>query len=199
VLKRGKRVNNCLNFFYIQVMKNSTTLSKHVFTAVIAFLLACGAYAQSNSSNAAKPELYQCLPCGYDCDDAVHTKPGTCEHCNMELVKKSSIVHKTIQPSALCAYIKAHPDVILLDVRSKGEFEGRDQYGTLKNAINIPVRELQAKIATISNLKNKEIIVYCSHSHRSPEAAYILTRNGFTNVTNMAGGMSELSKGDCKK
>jgi len=32
--------------------------------------------------------------------------------------------------------------------------------------------------------------VYCSHSHRSPRASYMLSQNGFKNVTNMLGGMS---------
>ena len=37
--------------------------------------------------------------------------------------------------------------------------------------------------------KKKEIIVYCSHSHRSPAASYLLTQKGFTKVTNLQYGM----------
>ena len=33
---------------------------------------------------------YQCLPCGNDCDNDSYDKPGTCPHCQMKLVKKSS-------------------------------------------------------------------------------------------------------------
>ncbi|MBK9570546.1 MAG: rhodanese-like domain-containing protein [Chitinophagaceae bacterium] len=34
------------------------------------------------------------------------------------------------------------------------------------------------------------MVVYCSHSHRSPRASYMLTQNGFKHVTNMQQGMS---------
>lgn len=146
-------------------------------------------------------DQYKCLPCGLDCDKTIYDKPGKCSHCNMDLVKTSTIVFKTIQPSEICSYIQKHPGVVLLDVRTKEEFEGRanPNFGSLKNAINISIQELEQKLPTIANLKNKEIIVYCSHSHRSPRASYLLTQNGFTNVTNMAGGMSLMKDNACKK
>ena len=152
-----------------------------------------------NSSSHA--EQYVCIPCGNDCDNKVYDGPGTCPNCNMPLVKKSTVNIKNIQPTEICNYIANHPGVVLLDVRTKEEFEGtaNPDYGTLKNAINIPIKELQSKLSTIENLKNKEIIVYCSHSHRSPQATYLLMQNGFTNVTNMAGGMSVMKDNDCKK
>lgn len=146
------------------------------------------------------PEIYKCIPCGYDCDKQVYDKPGQCPSCHMELVKPSSIVFKTIQPSEICSYIKKHPNVVLLDVRTKVEFEGKadPNFGTLKNAINLPIQEFDSKLSSIDSLKNKEIIVFCSHSHRSPRASHLLTQNGFTNVTNMAGGMSVLKDNSCK-
>jgi rhodanese-related sulfurtransferase len=49
----------------------------------------------------------------------------------------------------------------------------------------------------LDSLKDKEIIVYCSHSHRSPMATYMLSQNGFANVKNMSGGMSEMKVNDC--
>lgn len=120
----------------------------------------------------------------------------------MELVKKSSVVFRTIQPDAVCAYVQSHPGVVLLDVRTRDEFIGKatPDFGTLKNAINIPVQELRARVAELAKFKGRPIIVYCSHSHRSPEASYVLTQNGFTNVTNMAGGMSVMSRSNpCRK
>lgn len=89
----------------------------------------------------------------------------------------------------------------MLDVRTKEELAGKAEpnFGTLKNAINIPVQELETKIASIQSMKNKAIIVFCSHSHRSPRASYILTQNGFKNVTNMAGGMSVFTSKECMK
>ncbi|MFL9482667.1 rhodanese-like domain-containing protein [Chitinophagaceae bacterium LWZ2-11] len=146
-------------------------------------------------------DTYQCTPCGSDCDNEVYTEAGKCKHCGMQLVKKTSVSFKTIQPTEICNYIKTHPDVVLLDVRTKKEFEGKadPNYGTLKNAINIPVQELDKRLSELAPYKNKDIIVYCSHSHRSPQACQILTQNGFTKITNLAGGMSVMQDNSCMK
>jgi rhodanese-related sulfurtransferase len=160
-----------------------------------------------NSSQASQPitensqEQYQCLPCGSECDKVTHNAAGECSQCHMQLVKKSSIKHHSIAPAEICDYIKKHPAAVLLDVRTKREFEGKSNpdYGTLKNAINIPVQELESKLSSISHLKNKEVLVFCSHSQRSPRASYLLTQNGFTNVTNMEGGLSVVKDTACKK
>jgi rhodanese-related sulfurtransferase/DNA-directed RNA polymerase subunit RPC12/RpoP len=168
----------------------------------ITFLSAQITFSQTNQHGTTKyVEEYVCMPCGQDCDKIIYNKPGTCPHCGMPLVKKSTVTFKTIQPADICNYIKLHPDVVLLDVRTKEEFERKanPDYGTLQNAINIPVQELKNRLTEIDSLKNRKIIVYCSHSHRSPQASYILTQNGFINVTNMAGGMSVMSDNACKK
>lgn len=109
-------------------------------------------------------------------------------------------MYRTIQPSEVCSYIEKHPQVVLLDVRTAGEFDGKtDNYGTLKNAVNIPIQELEARVAELQDFKEKEIIVYCSHSRRSPRASYFLYQNGFRNVINMEGGMSVMRDNSCKK
>jgi rhodanese-related sulfurtransferase len=145
--------------------------------------------------------VYKCLPCGQSCDEKAYSSPGTCEHCNMKLVDASTINFKSIEPSELCAYLKTHPETVLLDVRTEKEFEGNahPDFGTLKNAINIPIQQLENRVSEIDSLKNKEIIVYCSHSHRSPQASYLLTQKGFKNIINLNGGMSVMKDGECKK
>ena len=146
---------------------------------------------------------YTCLPCGSRCDSAVYDKPGICSQCNMKLVDRSTIVHKDIQPGKMCSLNEK--DVVFLDVRTPAEFNGtaQDKFGAIKNAINIPVQDLEARMKELEKYKDKEIIVYCSHSHRSPRASYILTQNGFKKVTNMLGGMSvwkeQVKKNDCNE
>jgi rhodanese-related sulfurtransferase len=156
---------------------------------------------RSAAQSQTEAEQYQCLPCGQNCDKKVYNQAGECSHCHMQLVKKSTVNFKTIAPSQICSYIEKHPEVVLLDVRTKEEFEGKSDrdYGSLKNAINIPIQELNNRLAELSSYKNKEIIVYCSHSHRSPQASYLLPQNGFTNVTNMSGGISTMKDNSCKK
>jgi rhodanese-related sulfurtransferase/DNA-directed RNA polymerase subunit RPC12/RpoP len=164
-------------------------------------LFICITILSINTYSQTTAEKYVCIPCGRECDKEIHDKPGTCSHCQMVLVKKSTVTFTEIKPSDICAYIKEHPGVVLLDVRTKAEFEGQanPNFGSLKNAINIPIQELEARLTEIDSLKNKEIIVYCSHSHRSPRATYILSQHGFTKVKNMSGGMSTMNDVACKK
>ena len=122
--------------------------------------------------------------------------------------KNDNVLYKTVYLEDLCEQLKEHPDYIFLDVRSKGEHYDTSSYagmniGHLKNAINIPVQELESRMSELEKYKDKEIIVYCSHSHRSPRASYMLTQNGFKKVTNMLGGMSvwkdQVKKNDCNE
>ncbi|NCI47874.1 rhodanese-like domain-containing protein [Sediminibacterium soli] len=144
-------------------------------------------------------DSFRCMPCGQDCDNTVYSKPGNCGACHMELVKASGISFRNMPASMVCAYIKTHPDMVLLDVRTREEYSGKanPDYGTLINAINIPIQELETRIGELDAYRKKEILVFCSHSHRSPRASYLLTQKGFT-VINMSGGMSVFN-GPCKK
>lgn len=180
---KKKLVSSCLLCFLVVLLILTKTTNADIYTT-------------QNKSHS-----YQCLPCGRDCDKKVYETSGKCESCQMKLVLKSSIVFKTITPEEICKYIKNHPHTVLLDVRTKEEFEGQTEpnFGGLRNAINIPIQELEMQMGKINSLKFKEIIVFCSHSHRSPQASYLLTQNGFTNVMNMSGGMSIMKDNSCKK
>jgi rhodanese-related sulfurtransferase len=152
-------------------------------------------------SPAQTSEKYQCLPCGQDCDLQEYNGAGKCAHCQMDLVKKSTITFKTISPEQICDYIARHPAAVLLDVRTKEEFEGKHDpdYGTLKNAINIPIGEINGRLGELRKYHDREIVVFCSHSHRSPQVSYKLTQNGFKKVSNMSGGMSVMTNDSCRK
>lgn len=134
--------------------------------------------------------LYACLPCGSDCDNQTYTKPGICKHCQMKLVKKSTIQFKNLSQAAVCKAL-SDTNTIALDVRTPAEFNGTETetFGHIKNAYNIPLQQLKQRMGELNGLKYKQIIVYCSHSHRSPQAAWLLSQNGFK-VSNVAGGMS---------
>lgn len=173
------------------------------FLIVIGVCSGCGSADAANAQSAtvSVSGKYQCLPCGRDCDGKRYDKPGECPDCHMKLVEVASVGFGTVDPAKICEYIQSHPGLILLDVRTKAEFEGKanPDFGTLKNAINIPVQELDQRMAELSAFKDKEVLVYCSHSHRSPQASYMLVQNGFKHVVNMAGGMSVVKGGDCLK
>ena len=143
-------------------------------------------------TNIKQQRQYVCLPCVSSCDAELHTTPGTCQHCHMPLVDKATVIFKKVQPTQLCNFITSRKQVLLLDVRTPEEFAGtaEEKFGRLKNAVNIPVQQLEQRVKELSKYKNYDIVVYCSHSHRSPRASYILNQHGFKKVTNMEGGMS---------
>lgn len=138
---------------------------------------------------------YACIPCGHSCDTLEYNKPGNCTSCSMELVEKNTSRINNITPDKLCSFItdKGNQNVVLIDVRTSEEFNGTapEKFGRLAGAINFPVQQLENNIASLLKYKNKNILVYCSHSHRSPLATYKLMQHGFTKVTNLQYGMSE--------
>jgi rhodanese-related sulfurtransferase len=147
---------------------------------------------------------YVCSPCNNSCDKQVYDKPGTCPSCHMKLVLKSSLTFSNLTPEEFCTRIAANPKAFILDVRSPGEFKGRAlgaTYGHFKNAININITELENRLKELEKYKDLEILIYCSHSIRSPQACALLKENGFANVSNMAGGVSTIDKKltDCLK
>lgn len=74
---------------------------------------------------------------------------------------------------------------IILDVRSKAEYQG----GHIKGSINIPVDTLNNNLSKLK--KDKPIITCCASGMRSASAKSILKSNGFTEVHN-GGGWSSL-------
>jgi rhodanese-related sulfurtransferase len=171
-------------------------LNQRILLTVMFLFITVIAFTQSKSN-----EKYVCIPCGNSCDSNELAADGQCAHCNMELVPKSSIKHKSVSPDKVCEFIKSKPGIVLLDVRTKEEFNGTAEanFGTLKNAINIPIDELQTRISELNAYKGKTILVFCSHSHRSPRVSYLLTQNNFKDVVNMEGGMSVMTDSRCKK
>lgn len=146
---------------------------------------------------------YVCLPCGRECDNQTYREPGKCSSCNMKLIEKSSIHFTNISVNELCNRVKANPNAVILDVRSAGEFKGTSTevstFGHFKNAININVTDLEDRVKELDKHKKSEILVYCSHAHRSAVASYFLSTHGFENVKNMLGGVSTIDSksNDC--
>jgi NADPH-dependent 2,4-dienoyl-CoA reductase/sulfur reductase-like enzyme/rhodanese-related sulfurtransferase len=77
---------------------------------------------------------------------------------------------------------KVNGDDILLDVRTKAEFES----GHIANAINIPVDSIRERMNELD--KSKNIFIYCLAGLRGYLAQRMLKQNGFDKVLNMSGG-----------
>lgn len=68
----------------------------------------------------------------------------------------------------------------LLDVRLPEEYAR----GHLPGALNIPVQELDRRVAE-AGPTDGELVVYCRSGHRSSRAAEILRQHGFSKVHNL--------------
>ena len=78
---------------------------------------------------------------------------------------------------------------IILDVRSKGEYQG----GHISGSMNISVDQLSSNLSKLKD-KNQPIITCCASGMRSASAKSILKSNGYTNVHNGGGWLSLKSK-----
>jgi thioredoxin 1 len=81
--------------------------------------------------------------------------------------------------------VKEADNAVLLDVRTPGEFEG----GHIENALNIDYNnaEFASKLEVLD--KTKKVFVYCLSGGRSSAAVSLLEQKGFTDVTELDGGM----------
>jgi phage shock protein E len=67
---------------------------------------------------------------------------------------------------------------IIIDVRTKGEFQG----GHIKSSVNVPLASLNGHLSKLK--KNKPVITCCASGSRSASAKSILKSNGFEEVYN---------------
>ena len=80
---------------------------------------------------------------------------------------------------------------IWIDVRTPEEFKE----GHLKDAVNIPVAQIGARIGSVSPDKSAPVNLYCRSGRRSEAALQELKKMGYTNVTNHGGYQDLLQKG----
>ncbi len=75
-----------------------------------------------------------------------------------------------------------------LDVRNEGEV----MQGTVRDAVTIPLGQLESQLGILD--KNAHYYIYCQGGYRSMIGTSILEKNGFTNLTNVEGGMNAIKK-----
>lgn len=97
-----------------------------------------------------------------------------------------------ISAAALEARLAAAPaDMTVLDVRTAEEFAA----GHVPGARNIPVAELQARIAELAAARDRDLVLYCRTGRRAATAAGILGTNGFLRLLHLEGDMQGWSEG----
>ena len=82
----------------------------------------------------------------------------------------------------------AAEEVLIVDVRDTLAFKG----GHIPGAINVPVDQIEARVAEISNRAHgRHIVTYCAcpDEHTSATAAAALSRQGVRHVSALIGGL----------
>ena len=80
---------------------------------------------------------------------------------------------KKLSADELKQTIEKTQGLYLLDVREPKELE---EYGTLKNAVNVPLGQVEKRVAEVP--KDRKVVVFCQRGIRAAKAAEVLKRNG---------------------
>ena len=78
---------------------------------------------------------------------------------------------------------KQDPDVVVLDVRTPEEFAS----GHVPGARNVSHEQLASRLAELSALKDKQVVLYCRSGRRSALAGDTLRRAGFDKLLHLEG------------
>lgn len=81
---------------------------------------------------------------------------------------------------------KQTPNAILIDVRTKEEFDS----GHIENAINIDIQD-PSFVSEIQKLdKDGQYFVYCRSGNRSAQAVSLMKKQGIKNIFELEGGIA---------
>lgn len=100
---------------------------------------------------------------------------------------------KELPASELESWYKNNDDFVVLDLRNEYE----TATGTFEKTIDpklVNFRDLPAKIAELSHLKDKKIVTVCTGGIRCEKATCLLQREGFTNLYQLKDGIHTYMK-----
>ncbi|NTW83356.1 MAG: rhodanese-like domain-containing protein [Chlorobiaceae bacterium] len=109
---------------------------------------------------------------------------------------------KEILPRDLALRFGANPDLVILDVREREEFD----YFRIEGALNVPMRFLESActwdnektVPELAAARKGEIVVICRSGYRSFHAAAILQSLGYEDVVSLKTGLSGWSDFESK-
>ena len=91
--------------------------------------------------------------------------------------------YKSVSSDEAMKMMKQSKDYIILDVRTKSEFES----GHIKGAINIPNETITDYAPSQLKDKSQLIFVYCRSGNRSKQAASKLAKLGYSSIIEFGG------------
>jgi len=102
------------------------------------------------------------------------------------LVERPDLTATTarVSPSLAAERLAAIEPPLAVDVRAPREREAKH----IKGSLSLPLNHLTERVAELP--KDRPLLVYCAGGYRSSIAASLLQRHGFTDVTEIAGGIA---------
>ena len=92
--------------------------------------------------------------------------------------------------SAAALQLINHKNAVVLDVRESSEYDA----GHVLNSKLLPLGKLKERMGELEKYKNQPIVVVCRSGNRSGTACFILGKQGFSQVYNLAGGVQAWQK-----
>ncbi len=109
--------------------------------------------------------------------------------CGVPAAHEEETPVKEISASETKARLDAGGAFLLLDVRNPEEWET----ARIEGAELLPLGELESRVAELAEWKDRPIVVHCHHGGRSAMACELLAKAGFTDLTNLVGGIEAWS------
>jgi len=88
-----------------------------------------------------------------------------------------------ISQQELLQQIETKADILILDVRTPGEFSE----GHIPGAFHIDHREIESRVKEIESFRNKPVVVYCYSGMRAGMVESYLIEHGFRQVKHLEG------------
>ena len=106
----------------------------------------------------------------------------------------SENLYTNIGPADAMSLMENTPDLVIIDIRTPMEFEGKDSLrqnniGHLKNAINIPQDVFDQKLNGFQIPVTKAVLLYDAKGYNSMDVVAFLRARGFTRIYNLYGGL----------
>jgi len=96
---------------------------------------------------------------------------------------------KNVTGSEATSFIKDTKNLVILDVRTKGEY----QSGHINGSKLMPVNEIASRITELEKFRGKPILVHCASGNRSPKAVNVLLKNNFGPIYHMNHGLASFN------
>jgi rhodanese-related sulfurtransferase len=131
--------------------------------------------------------LISLLSLSWSCSKGEKSEPRQ----NLPAQQEASPV-KVIDVQQAYELIQKDSSVVVIDVRTPQEFNS--ETGHVPGAKLMPVNEIEKWADELASMKDRKLVVICRSGNRSTIASNYLASKGFSNIYNVAGGMTDWNR-----